>query len=134
MTLFDMVKEGLRYAASDLRTARHLFEELSPKEIEIPAWHSLQCMENALKAFLVAHDIDPPKTHDLEQLADLCKAIDGSFTEIEIDCKKINHYSDASRYPGEIVIDEIIVKALIERAQRVYDFCGAKINLLFNQG
>jgi HEPN domain-containing protein len=128
------VDEWTRYAAGDLRAARHLFEDLYPKEIEIPAWHCQQCAEKALKAFLVAHDIDPPKIHNLEELAKLCKAIDGGFSEIELDCEKINPYGVASRYPREIVVDEIIVKALIERAQRVDDFCVAKINLLFNQG
>ena len=70
----------------------------------------------------------PPKLHDLETISRLCKNIDGDFSQIEIDCQKINPYGVASRYPDEIAVDEIVVKALIERAQKIYDFCIAKIH------
>jgi HEPN domain-containing protein len=124
------VLEWIYYATSDLRTARHMFEDLWPKETEISAWHSQRCAEKALKAVLVANDIDPPKTHDLEKLNDLCQNIDKDFSQLEMACKTINPYGVASRYPREIAADEAIIKILIEKTQSIYDFCVAKINLL----
>jgi HEPN domain-containing protein len=104
-----------------------MFEDVYPKELEISAFHSQQSAEKVLKAFLVAHDIEPPKIHDLEKIVKLCKNINGDFSQIEIDCQKITPYGVASRYPDEIAVDEAIVKTLIERAQKIYDFCLAKI-------
>jgi HEPN domain-containing protein len=123
-----MANEWLLFANNDLISARHLFEDLYPKQTNIAAYLCQQCAEKALKAFLVFHDIDPPKIHDLERLVHLCQSVDAGFLEIEIDCKKINPYGAASRYPGEIFVDDTIAKTLIERAQKVYDFSTAKIN------
>ncbi|MDR1469014.1 MAG: HEPN domain-containing protein [Spirochaetaceae bacterium] len=124
------ILEWLRYAMGDLLAARHMIEDMHPKQTEISAWHCQQCAEKALKAFLVANDIDPPKTHDLEKLNCFCQNIDDVFTEIQNDCQKINPYSEASHYPDGIAVDEIIAKTLVGRAQKVYDFCVSRINLL----
>jgi HEPN domain-containing protein len=128
MTDKVFVLEWVRYATNDLFAARHLFEDVYPKQTEIAAWHSHQCAEKALKAFLVANDIDPPKIHDLEKLVKLSQNIDAGFLEIQNDCQKINLYGSAARYPNELDIDETIVKTVIERAQKIYDFCVIKIN------
>ena len=133
MTILDMTNEWLMFANNDLIAARHLFENLYPKQTYIAAFHSQQCAEKALKAFLVFHDIDPPKTHDLDELVKLCMNIDSEFSKLEIDCVSLTRYGIASRYPKEILVDDIIAKNLIERAQRVYDFSVAKIHTLTNE-
>jgi HEPN domain-containing protein len=126
----ELILDWVRHAKSDLITARHMFEYIYPKEIEISAWHSQQCAEKALKAFLVAHNIEPPRTHDLDELVKLCQNIDGSFSEMLYDCQKINPYGSVVRYPNELDVDETIVKMVIGRAQKVYDFCVIKTNQL----
>ncbi|MDR1469016.1 MAG: HEPN domain-containing protein [Spirochaetaceae bacterium] len=126
----EFILDWIRHAKSDLNTARHMFEDVYPKETEISAWHSQQCAEKALKAFLVANDIDPPKIHNLDELDKLCQNIDAGFSEIWGDCQKLNPYGSAVRYPNELVVDEAIVQAAIKRAQKVYDFCVSRINLL----
>jgi HEPN domain-containing protein len=128
MTILDMAQEWLMFANNDLISARHLFEDLYPKQTNIAVYLCQQCAEKALKAFLVLHDRDPPKIHDLEKLIHLCETIDTSFSEIELHCKKINPYGAASRYPREIFIDEVTAQALIERAHEVYAFSAAKIH------
>ena len=129
MTILDMAHEWLTFASNDLISARHLFEDIYPKQTNIAAYLCQQCAEKALKAYLVVNNIDPPKIHDLERLVQLCQNIDADFAQLEIDCKKINPYGTASRYPGELPVDNSIAKLLIERAQKVYDFCVAKIPL-----
>ena len=128
MITLEFADEWLIFAHNDLISARHLFEDLYPKQTNIAAYLCQQCAEKALKAFLVFHDIDPPKIHDLEKLVHICQNIDASFSEIEEDCKKINPYSAASRYPREVYVDDGIAKTLIERAQKIYDFSAAKIH------
>ncbi|MDR0707025.1 MAG: HEPN domain-containing protein [Treponema sp.] len=126
----EFAAEWLQYASNDLISARHLFEDLYPKQTNIAAYLSQQCAEKALKAFLVANDIDPPKIHDLDKLVKLCQNIDSGFSQIQDDSRKLNPYGVASRYPKEILVDETIAKTILERAQRIYDFCIAKINFL----
>jgi hypothetical protein len=45
MTAFDLAKEWLRYAQSDLNTANHMFNDVYPKETEICCYHAQQCAE-----------------------------------------------------------------------------------------
>ena len=130
MTDKTFVLEWIRYASDDLFTARHMFEDVYPKRLGISVWHSQQCAEKALKAFLVANDIDPPKIHNLNRLGELCGNIDGEFFQIEIPCAKLNPLGAEIRYPNELAVDESAAKTAIEDAQKIYDFCAAKINLL----
>jgi HEPN domain-containing protein len=39
----DLLADWLRHAANDLISARHLFEDLYPKQTEIAAYLSQQC-------------------------------------------------------------------------------------------
>ena len=128
MPTLEFANEWLLFAHNDLISAQHLFENLYPKQTNIAAYLCQQSAEKALKAFLVFHDIDPPKIHDLEKLIHLCQNIDAAFSEVEADCKKINPYGVASRYPKEVYVDDAIVTNLIIRAQKVYDFSVAKIH------
>jgi hypothetical protein len=63
----------------------------------------------------------------LDKLIQLCQNIDGVFSEIEIECASLTRYGVVARYPGELSVDDAITKTLIERAQKIYDFCIAKI-------
>jgi HEPN domain-containing protein len=42
-----------------------MFYNVNPKQTGISVFHCQQCAEKVLKAYLVAHEIDPPKIHDL---------------------------------------------------------------------
>jgi HEPN domain-containing protein len=59
MTTLDLAKEWLRYAKSDLNTAKHMFKDVYPKETEISCYHTQQCAEKSLKAYLIAKETDP---------------------------------------------------------------------------
>ena len=49
MNAADLAREWLKYSQSDLITAKHMFEDVYPKETEIVCYHSQQCAEKALK-------------------------------------------------------------------------------------
>jgi HEPN domain-containing protein len=123
----EFALDWIRHAKSDLNTSKHMFTEIS-------AWHCQQRAEKALKAFLIANDLDPPKIHNLDELAKFCQNIDTDFSEIRYDCQKLNPYGSAVRYPNELAVDETVVQAAIKRTRKVYDFCVAKINLLIQDG
>ena len=123
----DLLLDWIRHATNDLIVARHSFDDLYPKQTEIAVYLCQQCAEKALKAFLVFNDIDPPWIHDLIKLLGLCKSIDTDFSSLETYCKRLNPFSSAAHYPNELAADEPVAKAAIADAQKVYDFCVAKI-------
>ena len=127
MSELNIVAEWFRYAQNDLISARHLFETIYPKQLEIASYHCQQCAEKALKAFIIGKDIEPPKTHDLKLLCKMCQDINSSFADIVNQCANLTSYGSAARYPDELSPDENIVKRLISEAQQVYDFCISKI-------
>ena len=63
MSKMDLICKWFKKAEDDLIVAKHLFEDLYPKQIEIICYHAQQSIEKALKGFLVYNDIEAPKTH-----------------------------------------------------------------------
>jgi HEPN domain-containing protein len=127
MSEVSLARDWLQFAHNDLISARHLFEDLYPKQIQIACYHSQQCAEKALKAYLYFRDIKPPHIHDLEQLCQSCIEQDASFSEIVQICSKLTPYGVVVRYPGGLDIDETLAGIAIERAQIIYDFCALRI-------
>ncbi|MDR3342298.1 MAG: HEPN domain-containing protein [Treponema sp.] len=54
MTALDLAQEWRRYAKSDLNTADQMFYDVNPKETEISCYHTQQCAEKSLKAYLIS--------------------------------------------------------------------------------
>ena len=122
-----LVQEWLRYSQNDLISAHHLFENLYPKQSEIACYLSQQCVEKALKGYLLFQDVEPPRTHNLIELCQMCSKYDCTFSDILDDCSDLTPYSVAVRYPNELAIDDTIAKSTINKAKRVYDFISGKI-------
>jgi HEPN domain-containing protein len=134
MTILDFAMEWLRYAKSDLNTARHMFNDVNPKETEISCYHTQQCAEKSLKAYLIAHGTEAPRTHDLVELNKLCTEHEASFSVMQQHCVSLNPYSVHVRYPNELSVDDDITKSAINKAQIIYDFCAGKITDNNNDG
>jgi len=126
MHAIDLAKEWLKYSKSDLFTARHMFEDVYPKETEIVCYHSQQCVEKALKGYCIFKGVEPLKTHDLIALCQLCITVDNSFSDILDNCSRLNPYGVAVRYPNELAVDETVARNAITIAQQIYDFCCLK--------
>jgi hypothetical protein len=56
----------------------------------------------------------------------MCQQFDNSFEQILEDCKTVNPYGVAAKYPDEPYLDEGYVKIINNEAQKIYDFCKAK--------
>ena len=128
MNGFDLVREWLNYSKNDLISAKHLYEDLYPKQTEIACYLSQQCAEKALKSFILFNNIEPPKTHNLIELCQICITHDNSFSEILVECADLTPYGVAVRYPNELAVDDVITKLAIDKAQIIYDFCLKKIS------
>jgi len=130
MNGFDLAKEWLKYSKSDLSTAKHMFEDVYPKETEIVCYHCQQCVEKALKGYCIFKGVEPLKIHDLIALCQLCMTLEDSFFCMLDNCSRLNPYGVAVRYPNELAVDEAIAKNAISMAQQVFDFCSEKITVI----
>ena len=124
----ELAKEWLKHSQNDLISARHLFENLHPKQSEIACYHSQQCAEKSLKGYLVFKEIEPPRTHNLLELCQLCIHYDHTFSEILDACSDLTPYGVAVRYPNEFLVDDAMAEAAINKAQFIYNFISGKLS------
>ena len=96
----EFTREWVRKAESDFKTAAHLLKS-SPDLAEGTSFHSQQAAEKYLKAFLVWHQIEFPKTHDIEALLKLAGKVDDKIPEILREAVILTPYGVDYRYPGE---------------------------------
>ncbi|MDR1963319.1 MAG: HEPN domain-containing protein [Planctomycetaceae bacterium] len=128
MTVIDLIEQWFKKAKSDLNVARNTFETMQPKELDIICFHCQQAAEKALKAYLILHDIEPERTHNLEKLCNDCGQYDDSFSEFLEICKIMSQYAVQPRYPDDFLnITETETEQALEYAQSIYDFCWTKI-------
>ncbi len=62
-------------------------------------FHYQQSAEKYLKAFIVAHELEFQKIHDLYELLNVCRLKEPSLSEIEEDCVFLNRFYIDARYP-----------------------------------
>ncbi|RJP25557.1 MAG: HEPN domain-containing protein [Candidatus Abyssobacteria bacterium SURF_5] len=97
----QLVKQWLAKAEEDFGLAEHLLSEHSPY-LGAVGFHSQQAAEKYLKAFLVYHQIDFPKTHDLVEILDLLEPVAPALAQSLQDIRALNPYGVEIRYPGDI--------------------------------
>ena len=96
----EFTREWIRKAESDFKTAEHLLQD-GPDFAEGTAFHSQQAAEKYLKAFLVWHQIEFQKTHDIETLLKLAGKVDSKIPDVLKDAVILTPYGVDYRYPGE---------------------------------
>jgi len=117
--------EWIRLAGMDLATAHHMFETYYPRPLEIVCFHSQQAAEKMLKCFLVSRDVEPPKTHDLQVLCDMCLELEARFDKIYTESVSLARYGVIPRCPAEFGIIEDDAEKAIECADAVMSFVKA---------
>jgi len=111
-----------RFAQMDMQSAKILNEYSRPKPLEIICYLSEQCVEKLLKGFLVASSQNPPRTHDLPMLCDICIETDNRFCELNDICEFLTLYGVQSRYPSGLEIIEEDANKALRYIQEVFDF------------
>jgi len=119
--ILHKVNQWIDYADEDLRLAQN---ELIIRSKYIPpyrliAYHSQQCAEKYLKAYLVFCGVDFPYTHNISILLELCSEHAGWPEKLK-DAEELTSYVITTRYPweGEEVKKTDAARA-IEIAQQV---------------
>lgn len=67
-------------------------------------FHAQQAVEKYLKAFLIYHNVDFPRTHDVDFLLLECKKIDSK--DFDIDLGSLSDFGVNIRYPDDFYIPD----------------------------
>ena len=126
MSVNNDVSEWVRLADMDLKTAHHLFMTFHPKPLEIVCFHSQQAVEKILKCYLLTHNIEPPKTHDIQFLLEMCLEICNDFNVIYADATTLTNYAVRLRYPVELGLVESDAQKALETADKAMIFVKSK--------
>jgi HEPN domain-containing protein len=95
------VLEWISKAEQDYQTAETMARKRKITVPDIVGFHSQQCIEKYLKAYLVSLKTDFPKTHDLIDLLEIAVVKDPLIESYRTDLRILNPFSVQFRYPGE---------------------------------
>ena len=98
--LRSLVAEWVGKADKDFQAAVRLLDQGAYFR-EIVGFHSQQAAEKYLKALLVRHQVEFPKTHDIGDLLDLVATIDSSTANALRDADLLTPFGVEIRYPGD---------------------------------
>lgn len=91
----------LKKAERNLLVAR----ELASKFPDVAIYHCQQSAEKALKGFLILHDKDPGKTHNIDTLLKEVGTIRSELPKELKESTKLSQYNQLYRYPEEATDD-----------------------------
>ena len=98
---WDFVQRWLDKAGKDLAAAEVLLKG-DFEDYENVGFHAQQAAEKFIKAFLVRHQIEFPKTHDIALLRRLVAGLDPTLAEKLSPADVLTPYGVEFRYPGEL--------------------------------
>jgi HEPN domain-containing protein len=96
----SLLDEWIAKAEADYKSAVTLQRRRKEPLPDIVCYHSQQCVEKYLKAYLIAQGSTPPRIHDLEDLLHLCALYDATLTTRLPLVQVLNPYGVLIRYPG----------------------------------
>lgn len=109
------INDWLRKASADLKASKKLSDD--NETFDCSVFHTHQCAEKALKAFIVSTHKPIPKTHDLRFLLEQCADVDSELMLLRHEGKILNTYGHDARYPNDFFyvdkngVEEAIVMA-----------------------
>jgi HEPN domain-containing protein len=111
----EFTREWIKKAESDLAAAEHL-NEGGEAYAYGTTFHAQQAAEKYLKAFLVWHQIEFRKTHDIQELLNLATGVAHELPDILRGAVTLTPYGVEYRYPGDYpdATAEDAAKALAE--------------------
>jgi HEPN domain-containing protein len=94
----EIVREWLAKADEDFEFARINFEEGKNFFAQI-CFHFQQAAEKYFKSYIIAHELEFLKIHDLPLLLKICLSKDSSFEQLRDDCEYLTTFYVDTRYP-----------------------------------
>ena len=123
-------EDWLSVAGEDLYAATKLLKD-DDTTLAPSIYHTQQCAEKALKAFLVFNNCPIRKTHDLIELVEECCEFDQDFSQLMQAASALNPFATDSRYPDDrlYIPYRPQVEEALGQAADVLDFVKDKIHM-----
>ena len=96
----DLTTKWINIAERDLMAAEQGLK-VCPVLAEIVCFHCQQAAEKYLKAYLVKHQVEFQKTHNIMSLINKCSTVDSVFKEKLLYADLLTDYAVEIRYPDE---------------------------------
>ncbi|MCB0165643.1 MAG: HEPN domain-containing protein [Anaerolineae bacterium] len=122
------IQEWVQKAEGDFLAATSLLNLQREGMADAICFHTQQCAEKYVKAYLTHHRVEFQRTHDLVELLRLCRQIDAEFSKISAAMQALNSYSVETRYPGRFASLEEATGA-VEVMTTVRDFVRTRLEL-----
>ena len=87
-----------------------------------------QTAEKYLKAFLIAVEQAPPRTHDVDVLVEMCAAVDPDFAQLQSVVEGLTEFAVIFRYPEEWS-DQVSADRAMDQAEQVRALVWQKLGL-----
>jgi HEPN domain-containing protein len=94
----EIIREWLSKAAEDFEFALINLKEGKPFFAPI-CFHFQQAAEKYLKVFIIAHELEFRKIHDLSILLKICAEKDSTLEQLRADCEFLTIFYVDTRYP-----------------------------------
>jgi HEPN domain-containing protein len=114
---FDHARGWFLKAESDLYTVKCLLEGDGP--YDTACFHAQQAAEKYLKGLLALMEQSIPRTHNLEELQQLCSGLVPSLHFPDVDLAELTPYAVQLRYDFEFWPDRETVQQALHIAERV---------------
>lgn len=124
----ELTVEWVAKAENDFTAANLLLHAGEFPVADATCFHSQQCAEKYLKAFLQEHQVRFERSHSLMLLLDLCLPLDGDFEQLRDHLLQLDNFSVAVRYPGVPVTVEMASRAH-QTVGEVRGFMRQKLNI-----
>ncbi len=99
--MHDLVAEWVEKAEGDYRTATREIRVRVDPNYDAVCFHSQQCIEKYLKAYMQSTGDAIPLIHHLVRLLERCKAHEPGFELIRPELEILNDFAVDIRYPGD---------------------------------
>ncbi len=101
----EYIRNWLLRANEDISVITSLVNAGAEDYTSTICFHAQQASEKFLKAYLVYHNINFPRTHDLDYLLLECQKINKEA--FEIDFKSLTDFGVSLRYPDDFYIPDV---------------------------
>jgi len=124
----DAVSLWIRRAESDLKIGKGELATEDPATDAI-CFHMQQCVEKYLKAFLIFHGQQVPRTHDIAFLIMRCAQIDPEFQQlVGWGVPSLTTYAVEVRYDAPLFPSIAETEHAVALAEQVRNFVRAKLS------
>lgn len=113
----ETTREWVAKAEGDFLTAEREFTAKKPN-YDATCFHTQQCAEKYLKAWLNEHGVRFQKTHDLLVLLELALPVDQAFETLRPTLAYLTYFAFEFRYPGEWA-DEQSARSALEHCRSI---------------